>query len=46
MTSKHNCKIPREIRFWDCVDKKGDVECWELKAGTNKAGYGKIHYKK
>ena len=46
MTSKYNYKIPRDVRFWDCVDKKADDECWEWKAGSHKTGYGLIHYKK
>lgn len=26
--------------FWRKIDKKGDDECWEWKAGKNAAGYG------
>lgn len=46
MTSKHNNKIPRDVRFWDCVNKKADDECWEWTAGIHKTGYGAMHYKK
>jgi hypothetical protein len=45
MTSKHNNKISRDVRFWDCVNKKADDECWEWTAGLSKTGYGLIHYK-
>ena len=46
MTSKYNHNIPRDVRFWDCVDKKADDECWEWKAGLHKTGYACMRYKK
>ena len=46
MTSKYSHNIPRDVRFWDCVDKKADDECWEWKAGLHKTGYGLIRFKK
>lgn len=29
-------------RFWSKVDKRGDNECWEWKAGRDKDGYGQF----
>lgn len=30
-------------RFWAKVDKRGEDECWEWKAGKNRKGYGTFH---
>lgn len=40
-TKGKNSFLPEE-RFWEKADKKGEDECWEWKACTNKAGYGSI----
>lgn len=28
------------VKFWSCVDKAGEDECWEWKRGKNTGGYG------
>src|SRR6266436_3883570 len=33
-------RIPIQDRFWSKVDKQGEQECWNWKAGKNKGGYG------
>jgi len=33
-------------RFWNKVEKKTDVECWEWSASRNKYGYGRININK
>jgi hypothetical protein len=33
---------PIEIRFWKCVDKKGDDDCWFWQRPASSNGYGRI----
>lgn len=32
-----------EKRFYDNIDIKGENECWNWQAGTNKKGYGRFN---
>ena len=34
-----------QARFWSKVDRRGRLECWNWKAGTNGFGYGVFGYK-
>lgn len=42
--ARQNKNRPLEERFWAKVDKKGEDECWEWKAGKYKFGYGEFSY--
>lgn len=49
LPKRNKIKIPRvkismEKRFLESIDKKGENECWEYKAGKNQQGYGQLWY--
>lgn len=44
--NKHGVGHSREEQFWSRVKKNANEKgCWEWQGGTNKKGYGQVHFK-